>query len=398
MEVHMNRFTHRKVLAGATAVLAAIGTLGAVAAPAHADLGVTPVAPCTPTELPTLGYGGGLIWVTDSGLYVGAVGTSTTLAAAYWMHDTAGYHVHVLPNNPLVDSEVLDSNETGRMIELGTDPVTGDGVAAVYDLPSNSWWRLPSLGGTFTEGRRINATGEVAGASFDSHGNHYATTWSPPYRQVNKLPAAGAPQSAVIDGQRITFGSFATGINNAGTASGVSDIGAHFPDVQDFARQNRLHGSVLPLSSPTVWAPNGAPQKFPAPYAQGIVWDLNDAGLAVGSAADAQFNSRAAYWQQGTYHDMGAQADVADGTARGLSQGGWATGQLDLTNGTTRPLLWTGAGSLQQLPLPSDPRVTEANAHGVSDTLRQVAGSAFDDAGTVNEPVVWQCPAGFTTG
>ena len=98
--------------------------------------------------------------------------------------------------------------------------------------------RLASLGGTFTEGRRINAAGEVAGASFDSHGNRYATTWTPPYNRANKLPASGAPQSAVIDGQRFTFGSFATGINDAGTASGVSDMGAHLPDVQDLAREN----------------------------------------------------------------------------------------------------------------------------------------------------------------
>jgi hypothetical protein len=43
------------------------------------------------------------------------------------------------------------------------------------------------------------------------------------------------------------------------------------------------------------------------------------------------------------------------------------------------------------------PGYDESNSHGVSDILRQVAGTSSRSDGS-NTPTVWQCPADFTTG
>jgi hypothetical protein len=43
------------------------------------------------------------------------------------------------------------------------------------------------------------------------------------------------------------------------------------------------------------------------------------------------------------------------------------------------------------------PGYDESWSHGVSDALRQVAGSSIGPDGTA-VPTVWQCPASFTTG
>ena len=82
-------------------------------------------APCTPTALPTFGGpDGSLMWITTGGLYVGGADTtnqhddgSPIFAAAYWTNDDFGYHINALPHDPLVDDEVLDVNESNRMID-----------------------------------------------------------------------------------------------------------------------------------------------------------------------------------------------------------------------------------------------------------------------------------------
>jgi hypothetical protein len=76
--------------------------------------------------------------------------------------------------------------------------------------------------------------------------------------------------------------------------------------------------------------------------------------------------------------------------ARGLSQGGWATG-----GGSSQAFVWTGSGTLQYLPALDGPDGA-SNAHGVNDVLRQVGGWSDDGAGN-GPPTVWQCPVGFTT-
>src|SRR5438874_8497511 len=118
----------RRSWVGAASVVA-LTTLAVGAncvAPAQADPVVTEAA-CTPAALPTFGGPNGSVnWMTSGGLYVGGADTtdhwgdgSPVFAAAYWTHDAEGYQIRALPNDPLVDDDVLDVNEHNRMIDFG---------------------------------------------------------------------------------------------------------------------------------------------------------------------------------------------------------------------------------------------------------------------------------------
>jgi hypothetical protein len=142
------------------------------------------------------------------------------------------------------------------------------------------------------------------------------------------------------------------------------------------------------------WAPNGAPGKLPTGYAQGFAWDVNDAGIIVGdSDVDASGIPRPAYWVDGRYHDMGAPADIQGGNAYGL-RGNWAAGGMVLADGTNTAFVWTGVGNLQALEPAAG--FTDSWSHGPNQALHQVGGENIND--TQDVPVVWQCPAGFSTG
>jgi hypothetical protein len=378
---------NRRALAAALTV--AVTTIAPLlgAQPALAD---TPVAPCVPTQLPGLAgtdNGGEVMWINDSGLLVGSADTATTgpdglplFTATYWTNDGSGYQIHTLPNDPLVNDEVLDVNQHGRMIVYGWDPAANVSASLVYDLATNRWFRLASLGPD-TRGRRINDAGVVAGGGSNSNGDSFAATWAPPYTKANKLP-------------RVGFGTYAPGINNAGVAVGGTLRGRYTPAMDDSVRHSGLHG-YYPNNRAMRWAANGTATTLPSLYTQGEAFAINDAGLIVGSSDTPQFDVDAAYWLNGAVHDMGGRPGWFT-EARGLSQGGWATGDSeDYNSPTDHAFVWTGAGTLQYLTA-LDGTDGSSNTHAVNDHLRQVGGWS-DISSTQSAPTLWQCPADFST-
>jgi hypothetical protein len=94
---------------------------------------------------------------------------------------------------------------------------------------------------------------------------------------------------------------------------------------------------------------------------------------------------------------MGATPGSDLTEARGLSQGGWASGGgFSFETGHGQAFVWTGTGTLQPLTALSGDD-GDSNAHAVNDVRRQVGGwsNASDDT---TPATVWQCPPGFTTG
>lgn len=383
----MLRTVSRGALAGAVAALVAVAPTAAV--------GATTYAPCAPTALPALGgTDGEVMWITTSGYYVGGTTNGRTdpagnpvFQAAYWTHDGAGYHVHALPGDPLVGDEVLDVNESGRMVDYGVDPATGTGQTWVFDQPTGRWWHLPDLHGDDSRGRRINASGVVAGGANDQHGYGFATTWSPPYTSIDKLARLG------------NYGSYAPGINDAGVAVGAVNK-SRFTPAWDKTMQHLGPHAYFPLTLPVEWAANGTPQQLGVIATQAVTFGIDDAGTVVG-AGDLTLTGYtwdALWWDADHHpHDMGGTPGSDDTEARAISQGGWATGGgFSFETFTGQAFVWTGSGTLQPLPALSGD-AGSSNAHGVNDVRGQVGGWSQAPDGS-SPATVWQCPAGFSTG
>lgn len=381
----MNRRILATVVAVAvTAIAPLLGTQ-----PASAD-SAPPVAPCVPTQLPGLpgaDGGGEVMWITDGGLLVGSADTTVVgddgypiFTATYWTNDGSGYQIHTLPGDPLIYDEVLDVNQHGRMVVYGWDPAASEGVSYVYDLPTGRWFKLARIGPD-TRGRRINASGVVSGGGSNQQGNSFAATWAPPYTKLNKLP-------------RVGFGTYANGINDAGVAVGGILRGRYTPAVDPTVRHLQDRG-YYPMNRAMQWAANGTATMLPSLFSQAEAFAINNSGVVVGSSDTPQFTIDAAYWVNGAVHDMGGRPDAFT-EARGLSQGGWATGDSELYDSPVdHAFVWTGAGTLQYLAALDGPDGS-SNTHGVNDRLRLVGGWS-DISPTQSVPTLWQCPADFST-
>lgn len=376
---------------------ASAGALAAAVAllPTGLAVGTSGYAPCTPAALPALGgTDGEVMWITSSGYYVGGTTNGQTnpdgspvFQAAYWTHNGGGYQVHALPQDPLVNDEVLDVNESGRMVDYGSDPATGTGQTWVFDRATGHWWHLPTLRGGDTRGRRINALGVVAGGANDQHGYGFATTWSPPYTSIAKLPRLG------------NYGSYAPGINDDGVTVGAVNK-SRFSPAYDKTMQHLGPHAYFPLTLPVEWAANRTPEELGVIATQAETFAVNDAGTVVG-AGDLTltgFTWDALWWDAAHHvHDMGGTPGSDLTEARGLSQGGWATGGgFSFETGTGQAFVWTGTGTLQPLAALSGAD-GDSNAHAVNDVRHQVGG--WSQAADGSEPAtVWQCPSSFTTG
>jgi hypothetical protein len=378
---------------------------GTVALAGVASVGVTPAAagaevssPCVPHQLPGMpgSARGEVMTMNDGGLYVGGVrDASGTGHASWWTHAgpdvSTGWTVHV-PDIPATEGEFLDVNESGLMSGVSYD--TGRGF--VYDSNSGAFTWLPDFAsGSFSWARRINASGVVTGSAVDASGTSYAAIWRPPYATAHRVNAPGERQNITFpDGSHAKVGSETDGINDQGTVAGYTFLGGPVHDVAQWARSKQWRNAYAPLLQAFTKVASGSVTRMPAGYDQAIGFAINNSGLVVGaSLRDANAWLLPAYWKGGTEHDMGAPDDAVFGYAYEVSQGGWAAGGIVLPD-TARSFVWTGGGLLQlNKPLPG---YDESWSHGVSDVLRQVAGSSTRADGTT-VPTVWQCPAGFTT-
>jgi len=330
-------------------------------------------------------------------MYVGQVlDASSGRHAAWWTHAgpdlSAGWTLHV-PEIPAVPAEFLDVNPGGVMSGYSYD--TGEGF--VYNPNTGDFTWLPDFaGGHYSWARRINASGVVAGSAVDASGTSYAAIWRPPYATAQRVHAPGESQNITFpDGTHGKVGSETDGINDQDTVAGYTFVGGPVHDVAQFARTRDWRNSYAPLIQGFTKSAVGGVTRLPAGYDQALGFAINNDGLVVGSSRrDANAWLLPAYWRNGVEHDIGAPADAFVGTAYDVSQGGWATGGVELAE-NSRSFVWTGAGAMQlNEPLSG---YDDSNSHGVNDALRQVAGSSSRSDG-VRVPTVWQCPVGFTTG
>jgi hypothetical protein len=378
------------VLAAATG-LGVVSSLGSPAAASTAT-----ASPCQPYQLP--GGGGEIIGMNDAGMYVGQVVDASGRHPAWWTHTgsdlSTGWTLHV-PDIPAAPAEFLDVNASGVM--SGYSRRLGKGF--VYDPYSGDFSWLPDFAsGHDSWARRINASGVVAGSAVDDAGNSYAAIWRPPYTRAERVHAPGENQNFTApDGTHYKIGSETDGINDQGTVAGYTFLGGPVHDVAQWARSKQWRNAYAPVWQAFTRSASGRVTQLPAGYDLAIGFAINNAGLVVGASLRNAPTPTSwwvpAYWRNGVEHDMGAPVDAADGIAYNVSQGGWATGGIDLPD-TIRSFVWTGAGTMQlNEPLPG---YDGSWSHGVSDVLHQVAGSSGPPSNPT--PTIWQCPADFTTG
>lgn len=385
-----------RMLAVGTA-LSVVASAASSLAPATADAAGT--ASCVPYQLPGIaGVGTGQIMtMNDAGTYVGGVfDASGNGRAAIWTHTGAdlarGWSLRV-PDLPVPNTEFLDVNASGVMSGFSYD--LGEGF--VYDSNTGAFTLLPDFAGGFqTWTRRINASGVVTGSGRDAAGTPFAAIWRPPYTRAERVHAPGETQNWTDEnGVHSQYGSETDGINDQGTVTGGTAHGGRVSDASFWAKQHLWRNYWSPLTQAFTKADNGPVTQLPAGYDQAYGFAINNAGLVVGgSLRDRDHFVMPAYWRNGVEHDLGAPADALDGFAYDVSQGGWATGGIDLPD-MTRSWVWTGAGSLQlDAPLPGYDR---SWSHGVDDHLGQVGGDSDNTSTGDSVPTVWQCPAGFST-
>jgi len=397
----------RRAARGTAAVLAvaAATVVPSALTPMSASAAVPgTVANCTPYELPSAPGGGGqVMWITDSGLYVGAqIRPDWSAQAGWWTHAgsdlSTGWTFHAIAELAGMDSEVLDANTAGVMV--GFVYGNGPGAGFVYDSNTSQLTWLPNLPGGHGIGysRRINASGVVAGGAIDRQWGEVAVTWAPPYTAAHKLPDVGASQSVGTQQYKNSkMFSEADGINDAGDTAGTTSLGGPIDNTSELARNGQLRGGIAPLFIAMIWHTSGV-QRLPAGEAQSIGFAINNAGTVVGESdrpGDPNYDRYPAAWRNGKLIDLGASPDVVWGRAYGISQGGWAVGGVAKADDSARGFVWTGTGSLQELPpLPGDDNTW---AHGADDQLGQLGGSSWSGDG-FDRATVWQCPGGFTTG
>lgn len=384
----------------------------APASPAGARVAFTPsqataaTAPCSITALPVpKGWQGGVIDLNDSGVLVGsALDPDGHLHPTYWTPDGLGFVRHS-PNLP-AEGELLDVNNAG--VAVGFDEDAGEGF--VLNTVTGAFNYLPDMaGGSSDRPRRINSSGVIAGAASDPTGTWVATTWAPPYNHAHQVGVPGEQQVMTWTdpdtGQVYTWiaGSEADGINDAGTVAVFAAIGdPHLMRAHGHSRFSQFPGTDQPVDGanipavPMTKTATGRVNVFHTTGDQAYTFALNNTGTVVGDDVSNPntYDTRPVYWVGSSERDLGLPADAQGGRALNID-GSWVTGFLYYEDGTTRAYTWTGGGLLQTMPdLPGYPGGTMA--HGVDQSRRELAGLAFAADGS-HVPVMWRCPAGFST-
>jgi hypothetical protein len=413
----MDRHIRARVRFTAAAVAAAALTIGPVTfsfAGTHPTFtpqqATAPTASCSIVRVPVPdGWQGGVVDINDAGVLVGSSqDPAGTLHPTFWTPDGAaidgGYTRHA-PAVP-TSGEFLDVNNAG--VAVGFDGDAGQGF--VFDTVTGAFRFLPDMaGGQADRPRRINAAGVISGAASDPNGTWIATTWSPPYNSPHPVGVPWEQQAMTwtdpSTGQVYNWiaGSDASGINDAGTvAVFTAVIDPHIMRAHGLSRFSRYPGDNQPVNSST--APAVPMTKTAAGQVdirhttgdQAYAFDLNDSGIVVGDDVTNldTYDTRPVYWLGSAEKDLGIPADAQGGRALNID-GTWITGYLYYSDGTSRAYVWTGTGLLATMPnLSGYPGGT--SAHGVDQKLREVAGLAYAADGE-NVPVVWRCPADFTT-
>ena len=380
----MNTRPGRRTTTAATA-LAVVATTWTGAALAAAPAAAGPSA-CGIRLLPTLdtsgaNRGGEVLAFAGDGLAVGgSQDASGTQRATYWVDGIA----HGVPVD-LVDGELLDVNDAHVAVGDGYDAGADRYRGFVADLDTGAVTWLPGIGGDWAGARRVNEAGVAVGDGTTANGFAHPLRWSPPYATAVRLPRVGGS----ADGSS----AWAAGVNNRGDAVGSTVRGRLTRDRRDYGGiDSREHAGDL---DPVAWTPKVLNLQEAGPAAH--AFNVNDARRAVGFAdVDAIQTTVAAYWSldDRKLHRMGEPVPgMWSSVALGVSDGGWATGSVQMPNeefAERHAFVWTGTGDLLMLPtLEGDWDATTSNAHAVSDARDQVGGMLW--VGDRSAPAIWGC-------
>lgn len=301
---------------------------------------------------------------SPSGTVIGHVLVNGAPRPAAWVRTGA---LQLLPV-PVTKGTSMDINPRGEIVGVG------DRFSVAWHFAGGTVSFLPAAGHDFVYARRINASGQIAGALDDR-----AVRW-PSYRQqAVPLPPAPGDQA-----------SFAKGINDAGWVGGDSDV------------------EVNGTAHAALWDPAGRVHLLPGisgPRGFGEVYEVNNRLQAAGDSttkADVTVPGteiHAVRWDRdGTVQDLGTFPGDTESEALGLSANGYVAGRSILTDyvagtevGNPHAFVWPGHGPLLALPLP-DGRTTAdtaSMAHQI-DSNGTVIGGFRDHDGTFR-PIVWTC-------
>lgn len=348
-------------------------------------LGAGPRNGCGIVLLPSLDasgehLGGEVLDLTHDGIYVGSSEDAAGVhRATYWVAQVA----HQVPVD-LEDGWIEDVNQQHVAVGAGWDAAAEVYKGYVFDVDTGDLTWLPGIGGDGADARRINEHGVAVGGGNTANGTAFPLRWSPPYASAERLPKAGSNQHHQ--------GAWAAGNNDHGTIVGLGFRGRSTPDRRDYggvpARYHYDDWDALR------WSPGPHSMEEAGPYS--LAWDVNNAGIAVGFADfDTLMTAAAAYWTpDNRLHQMGSVIPgMWDSLALGVSEGGWATGIVELEvpdDLEPHAFVWTGTGSLLMMPTLEGPwNAAGSGAHGVDDVRDEVTGEL--NVGGGSRPTVWRC-------
>ncbi|MFI8932699.1 hypothetical protein ACIG3E_34180 [Streptomyces sp. NPDC053474] len=210
---------------------------------------------------------------------------------------------------------------------------------------------LPPLpGDTGASASLINDAGQVVGSSHDGRGHYRPVRWEPDLTPTRLGLLEGGTQAdpKVI----VTDGSI------AGQAEGAD---------------KQWHAAV--------WGTSGAVRRLPEPtgYLTSAAEDLNDDGVAVGTASD-NWVTRAVRWnRQGQPELLPVEPNMRYSKALFVDKQGNAYGWMSSTATPGDVVRWDRSGNITRLKSPDDPYYTRAELRDVNDRGTAVGSNGTSD-------------------
>jgi len=265
-------------------LVAAFGSVSSIAsaqlAPAYNVTGLGRL----PGDVSSLAFG-----INDAGVIVGSstdTGGSATIAGFKWqggtMTDLGTYagHTAIRP---------WDVNASGNVAGRATGGTGGSNYGVYHN--GSAWQLAGNVGGTRGNGFGINSSNQTVGnMRLPSSDFSRAYVWSPTGGTV-ELPTIhpNDPSNAIPSYNGFEGGSYATGINEAGTVVGSSGLSDTHGSDRGFRWMSS--GGMINLGTPASQGLTGL-SNFTQSYAQ----NLNNTGLIVGAADRGSGLTRAVYW------------------------------------------------------------------------------------------------------
>lgn len=252
-------------------------------------------------------------------------------------------------------SVALTLNDAGVVVGDATQAAAGT-LPVAFRWQNNTLIAAPTVGGyDGSKATAINASGQIAGILYT--------------QGVSKtIPHAAIAQGSILTPIAIPGSSESAifALNRYSLAAGV------FVDATNGRHAFTWRAGVftqLPGLGSDSWA-----------------WDVNDAGQAVGYAADENGLIQAVRWHNGTVTPLGTSTQSH---ARAINEAGQIVGWVAANQGlTTRAFLWQTASGVTPLPSLGNPAFASSQANGINEAGVMVGWAEGDDG--LRRAVRWQ--------